>query len=55
MNWKKIRETIFKYWILPWGACYFMVLPIYADDNEISLTQSGDISLSCSCRTSEFG
>lgn len=42
MNWKKIRETIFKYWILPWGACYFMVLPIYADDNQISLTQSGD-------------
>ena len=42
MNWKRIKEKFFKYWILPWGACYFMVLPVYADDNVISLEQSGD-------------
>lgn len=42
MNCKKIRQTFFKYWILPWGACIFLAMPIYADDNEISLTQSGD-------------
>jgi len=42
MNCKKIRQTFFKYWILPWGACIFLAMPLYADDNEISLTQSGD-------------
>jgi len=40
--WEKIKKQFFKYWILPWGACFFLVMPIYADDNQISLTQSGD-------------
>lgn len=42
MKWKTLKQQFFKYWILPWGACYFIVLPLYADDNVISLEQSGD-------------
>lgn len=29
---KKLREIIFKYWILPWGACFFLVMPAYGDE-----------------------
>lgn len=42
MKWKTIKQQFFKYWILPWGACLFLVMPIHADDNVISLEQSGD-------------
>lgn len=40
MNWKSIREFIFKYWILPWGSCMFIVMPLYAD-NQITIDQTG--------------
>jgi len=39
---KKFWRTFFKYWILPWGACFFMVMPLYADDNQITILQEGD-------------
>ena len=42
MKWKTIKQQFFKYWILPWGTCFFLVMPIYADDNVISLEQSGN-------------
>ena len=38
----KLKNKFYKYWILPWGACYLMVFPVYADDNVISIEQSGD-------------
>ena len=44
MNCKKIRETFFKYWVLPWGACIFLAMPIYAgptDDNHVHIEQVG--------------
>lgn len=31
-NRKTISEIFFKYWILPWGACIFMVMPAYGDE-----------------------
>lgn len=40
MNWKSIREFIFKYWILPWGSGVFIVMPLYAD-NQITIDQTG--------------
>ena len=39
---KKLKDNFFKYWILPWGACYFMVFPVYADDNVIAIEQTGN-------------
>lgn len=42
MNCKKIRQTFFKYWIMPWGACIFLAMPLYAgptDDNHIHVEQ----------------
>lgn len=39
---KKFWQTFFKYWILPWGACFFIVMPLYADDNKITIMQEGD-------------
>jgi hypothetical protein len=42
MNWTKIKQQFFKYWILPWGACFFIVMPLYADDNKITIMQEGD-------------
>ena len=42
MNCKKIRKTFFKYWILPGGASIFLAMPIYADDNQITILQEGD-------------
>lgn len=50
--WNKIKQQIFKYWILPWGACIFLAMPIYAgptDDNHIHVEQVGsgdDVNLS---------
>ena len=49
---KKIRDIFFKYWILPWGACIFLAVPVDAgptDDNHIHVEQVGsgdDVSLS---------
>lgn len=39
---KRIKDTFFKYWILPWGACFLLAMPIYADDNLITILQEGD-------------
>ena len=44
MNWTKIKQQFFKYWILPWGACIFLAMPLYAgptDDNHIHVEQVG--------------
>jgi hypothetical protein len=40
--WKKFKQQFFKYWIKPWAPFMLLIAPIYADDNEISLEQSGD-------------
>lgn len=39
---KQIKNKFFKYWILPWGACFLLAMPIYADDNLITILQEGD-------------
>ena len=39
---KRIKDKFFKYWILPWGACFLLAMPIYADDNLITILQEGD-------------
>ena len=42
--WKRVKNIFFKYWVLPWGACIFMVLPAYGgptDDNHIHVEQVG--------------
>ena len=42
---KKLKNKFYKHWILPWGACYLMVVPFaWADDNHVHVEQvsSGD-------------
>ena len=39
---KRIKDKFYKYWILPWGACFLLAMPIYADDNLITILQEGD-------------
>jgi len=40
---KRFKRTFFKYWIRPWAPFMLMVSPfVLADDNEISLEQSGN-------------
>ena len=39
---KEIKKIFFKYWVQPWWPMMLLIAPLYADDNEISLTQSGD-------------
>ena len=40
---KRFRKIFFKYWIRPWAPFMLMVSPfVLADDNEISLEQSGN-------------
>ena len=39
---KRIKDKFFKYWILPWGACFLLAMPINADDNLITILQEGD-------------
>ena len=29
---RNLKKIIFKYWILPWGACFFLVVPAYGDE-----------------------
>lgn len=41
----KLKNKFYKHWILPWGACYLMVVPFaWADDNHVHVEQvsSGD-------------
>ena len=38
----KIKETFFKYWILPWAPFMLLIAPLYADDNQITILQEGD-------------
>ena len=38
----KIWKTFFKYWIRPWAPFILLIAPLHADDNIISLEQSGN-------------
>jgi len=29
---RNLKKIFFKYWILPWGACFFLVIPAYGDE-----------------------
>lgn len=35
----KIKETFFKYWILPWAPFMLLIAPLYADDNHVHVDQ----------------
>lgn len=38
----KFWKIFFKYWIKPWAPFILLIAPLHADDNQISLEQSGD-------------
>ena len=36
---KRIKDTFFKYWILPWAPFILLIAPLYADDNHVHVDQ----------------